>query len=86
MKEFSKAELVRNLGDVTHAASQGPIAITHHSKPRFVMMSIEAYEAVRALPEDPRRVYRTSETPEELKAVLLPQLEAFIAGEGDYDD
>ncbi len=80
MKQFSTAELARKVGDVTHAASQAPVAITHHKKPRYVMMSIEAFEAL-----NPRRAYRVDETPDEIIEWLLPQLEAFAAGKG-YDE
>jgi prevent-host-death family protein len=44
MEQFSTSDLVRNIGDVTHAARRTPILITLHNKPRFVMMTIEAYE------------------------------------------
>jgi hypothetical protein len=83
MRKFSTAELVRKIGDVTHAASQNPVVITHHGKSRFVMMSIETYEFMRS--KDPRRVYWTDETPDEIAEWLLPQLEAFAVGKG-YDD
>jgi prevent-host-death family protein len=78
--------LARNLGDVAHAASQSPVCITQHAKPRFVLMSIEAFDAMRKLTDDPRRVYHSEETPEDVKAWLLPALDKFASGQGDYDD
>ena len=84
MKQVSTAELVRNIGDVTHAAIQAPVIVTHHKKPRFVFMNIETYEALRAL--DPRRAYRVEETPDDVAEWLLPGLEKMASGDFDYDD
>jgi prevent-host-death family protein len=44
MKSFSTGDLSRKIGDVTHTARHAPIVITQHNKPRFVLMTIEAYE------------------------------------------
>ena len=44
MKTYSTSDLVRAIGDVTHAAVTEPVVITHHAKPRYVLMSIAAYE------------------------------------------
>jgi PHD/YefM family antitoxin component YafN of YafNO toxin-antitoxin module len=84
LKQFSTAELVRQIGDVTHAASQEPVAITQHKKPRFVMMSVEAYEFMRS--KDPRRVYRAEDTPDEIAEWLLPALDKIASGDFDYDE
>ena len=46
MKEFTAADVTRNSGDVFAAAAAEPVAITRHRKPRFVVMSIERYEAL----------------------------------------
>lgn len=83
MKQFSTAELVRKIGDVTHAASQAPVTVTQHGKPRFVLMSIETFEYLRG--QDSRRVYRTEETPDEIAELLLSQIEAYLA-KGKHDD
>jgi prevent-host-death family protein len=84
MKRFSTAQLARNVGDVTHAASQGPVTITQHRKPRFVMMSIESYERMRSL--DPRRAYRVEETPDDVAEWLLPALDKIARGDFDYEE
>jgi prevent-host-death family protein len=81
MKSFSTADLSRKIGDVTHAASQAPVTITHHNKPRYVIMSVDRFNEI-----NPRRVYKTTETPDELAEWMLPQLEAFGRGEGTYED
>lgn len=85
MRQFSTVELLRDLKTVTHAAARAPIAITQHRKPRFVLMAIEDFEKMRSSP-DPRRAYRTSETPPELRAMLLEGLERIAEGRDDDED
>ena len=80
MKSFSTGDLSRKIGDVTHAASQAPVTITQHNKPRYVMMSVETFRRL-----DPRRVYSVDNTPPEIADWLVPQLEAFARGEGEYE-
>jgi hypothetical protein len=80
MKSFSTGDLSRKIGDVTHAASHAPITITQHNKPRYVMMSVEIFQHL-----NPRRVYGVEEVPSEIAEWLLPQLEAFGRGEGEYE-
>lgn len=81
MKTFSTAELVRKTGDVTHAASQAPVAITQHKKRRFVMMSVEMFERL-----NPQRAYLVEETPDEVAEWLLPALDKIAAGGGFAED
>lgn len=81
MKSFSTGDLSRKIGDVTHAASQAPISITQHNKPRYVMMSVETFQQL-----NPRRVYASDNVPAEISDWLLPQLEAFARGEGNYEE
>ena len=80
MKSFSTGDLSRKIGDVTHAASQAPVTITQHNKPRYVMMSVETFQRL-----DPRRVYSVDNIPPEIADWLVPQLEAFARGEGEYE-
>lgn len=46
MKQFAAGDLTRNTGDLFEAAAVAPVAITKHRKPRFVVMSMERYEAL----------------------------------------
>ncbi|WMS45179.1 type II toxin-antitoxin system prevent-host-death family antitoxin (plasmid) [Acuticoccus sp. MNP-M23] len=46
MKSFRAADLTRNTGDLFEAAAVAPVAITKHRKPRFVIMSMETFEAL----------------------------------------
>jgi prevent-host-death family protein len=79
MKTYSTSDLVRAIGDVTHAAVTEPVVITHHAKPRYVLMSIEEYGRLAKMSVDPRQVYRTEETPPELARVLVAAIDEAIA-------
>jgi prevent-host-death family protein len=63
MKHYPSTDLKQNLGDVLAAASQQPVSITRHNKPRYVLMSIEAYEA--RFVNDSRRAYAAKDAPSE---------------------
>ena len=84
MKTFSTGDLSRKIGDVTHAASQAPVTITQHNKPRYVMMSVETFESISRIPKNPRRVIRTDDPPDDILEWLLPQLEGFAENDS-YD-
>ena len=84
MKSFSTGDLSRKIGDVTHAASQAPVTITQHNKPRYVMMSVEVFESISRIPRNPRRVVRTDNPPDDILEWLLPQLEGFAENDS-YD-
>jgi PHD/YefM family antitoxin component YafN of YafNO toxin-antitoxin module len=81
MKSFSTAELARKTGDVTHAASQAPVSITQHKKPRFVMMSVEMFERL-----NPQRSYGVDEIPDEILEWLVPGLEKIASDDFNYED
>jgi prevent-host-death family protein len=83
MRAFSTVDLLRDLKTVTHAASRAPITITQHRRPRFVLMAIEDYEKLQRGNPDPRRVYRTSETPPELAKLISKELQKIIDGDDD---
>lgn len=68
MKSFPSTEFKRSLGDVLDAASREPVAITKHAKPRFVLMSVEAYE--RRFPQDPRQAIAIEDMPGEHLSML----------------
>lgn len=86
MRQFTTVELLRDLKTVTHAAAKEPVAITQHRKPRFVMMAIEDYEKLQGGSPDPRRAYRTNDTPSELKDLLLKGLDRIAEGRDDADE
>jgi PHD/YefM family antitoxin component YafN of YafNO toxin-antitoxin module len=78
MRQFSTADLVKHIGDVTHAAAQEPVAITQHRKARFVMMTMENYEAMRR-DNDPRRAFGSGDLPEDESAAVVAEIERSIA-------
>jgi prevent-host-death family protein len=75
MKQYPSTDLKQNLGDVLAAASQQPVSITRHNKPRYVLMSIEAYEARFA--DDSRCAYAAKDAPSD----HVEMLEEYAAGE-----
>jgi PHD/YefM family antitoxin component YafN of YafNO toxin-antitoxin module len=62
MRKFSTVELDQNLGSVKAAAALAPVVITEHRKEKFVLMTADAFKALRAK-ADPRRAYGRGETP-----------------------
>lgn len=46
MKQFAAGDLTRSTGDLFEAATVAPVAITKHRKPRFVIMSMERFNAL----------------------------------------
>ena len=46
MKQFQARDLTRNTTDLWTAATIAPVAITKHRKARFIVMSVERYEAL----------------------------------------
>ena len=74
MKMFKAADVTRNSGDVFAAAAAEPVAITKHSKPRFVVMSIERFNMLSAK-SDTRETYALDELPADLTQDLTRKLE-----------
>jgi len=72
-KTFTSADLGKRTGDITTAATRGPVVITRHNKPAFVMMSIEDYE--RRERDDPRKVYSAETIPDDEREVLMAALD-----------
>lgn len=68
MRSFPSSDLKQTLGDVLHAASHGPVTITKHSKPRYVLMSIDDYE--QRFPKDARTAIAVDNMPAEHLAML----------------
>ena len=85
MQSFASKDLTRSPQDVTLAAERGPVAITKHRKARYVLMTMAHYQQLSARAEDPRRVYRTSEIPEDLRQDLITALDEQILDEDRPD-
>lgn len=62
LSTFTTVDLVRSTDEVKRAAIREPVAITEHSKPRFVLMTTEDYARLRG-EANPHRHVRADETP-----------------------
>ena len=78
---FTAAELARRTGDVLHAATQGPVAITKNGKSRFVIMSKDAFDQI-----NPQKSYSVENMPDDIREMLIEGLEDFLSGKTGYDD
>lgn len=76
MRQFSTVELLRDMKTVTMAADRQPIAITQHRKPRYVLMTYEDFQAIKR--GNPQRVFGPGETPADLEALIVPELDKLI--------
>ena len=47
MHTFPASELQRNPAEIQKAALMGPVFLTYHDKPRYVMMSLEAFVRIQ---------------------------------------
>lgn len=63
MRSFPSTDLKQKLGNVLDAANQGPVEITRHSTPRYVLMSIHDYNA--RFKTDQRQSIATDNMPDE---------------------
>jgi PHD/YefM family antitoxin component YafN of YafNO toxin-antitoxin module len=78
MRTFSTVELLRELPTVIQAVARGPVAITRHRKPRYVLMAMEDYFRLTGA-ADPQEAYETADLPESVRAELSAGLAANIA-------
>ena len=77
MKTVSSTDLKQSLGDVLAAAAREPVTITRHGAPRYVLLSLEAYEKRES--KDSRKAYRVEDTPDDLADMLIAALDRQIA-------
>ncbi len=82
MREFSEADLLTGLATAAVEADRSPVAILKDGEPRYVLMTIERFRRMQL--SDPRKVYRTSEAPPEVKAFMLAAIDEFL-GEEDKE-
>ena len=84
MKTFTTADLNKHVGDVTNAAQREPVFITHHKKPRFVLMAIEDYDRLRGQ-EDLQQAFSLNTMPSDIEDGLLALADSFER-DGNSDD
>ncbi len=80
IQNFPAADLARKTGDILDAASRAPVAITKHRKPRFVLMSLERYEALTGATD--QQAHMLDDMPAEMKAMMIAALERDLASNG----
>ena len=80
MQSFSGVELQRNSGPVQEAAMREPVLITHHGRPRLVVMHVDEYERLK---RRDRRAVRIENISDEFKSLLSEQA---AGGSGDGID
>ena len=73
------------MGRVTEAVNKAPIVPIQDRTPRFVLMSLEHYHRLRAA-GGPRRAYGIGETPDDISAQFIAELDRLAHGEGYGDE
>jgi hypothetical protein len=62
----------QKVGDITDATRREPVLLTHHRKPRFVLMSVEAYESLtQGTAADKRTGFTLESMPDDVADGLL---------------
>ncbi len=79
MKQFPASDLTRNTGDLFEAATIAPVAITKHRKRRFVVMSMERFEALTS-GRTSQVALDVTDMPDDLGALLDDGIEAHFRG------
>lgn len=69
MKRFPSSAITRASGELLHSTDAAPVAITRHGRPRYVLMTVEHYERLKAS-GDTRRSYAVSDLPDDMAALL----------------
>ena len=77
-QRFPAADLARRTGDILDAAARAPVTITRHRKPRFVLMSVERYEALTGGGAT-QQAHTLDDMPPELRAAMVAALERDLA-------
>ena len=77
MRRFSTADLNKHVGSVTGAAMREPVVITHHRKPRFILMSVESYAQLAQPSPDRRQSFTLDTIPDDLREGLLALADSY---------
>ncbi len=85
MQKFTTVDLLRDFKTVTMAADRHPVAITQHRKPRYVVMTIDDYEALSRR-NDPRRAFKVEEAPDTVLAMIEAELDQIVADGSASDE
>jgi prevent-host-death family protein len=72
MRRFTTADLNKQVGAITDAALREPVVITHHRRPRFVLMSIDEYRKLSTTsPDDQRESFSLDTMPADIEDGIL---------------
>ena len=72
MRRFTTADLNKQVGTITDAALREPVVITHHRRPRFVLMSFDEFNRLSApRPEDRRQGFTLDTMPRDIEDGIL---------------
>jgi prevent-host-death family protein len=77
----SAADISRNFGDWQSRAMQKPVIITHHGRPRLMLVSVEAFKKAEA---DPQALSVAADVVTQFQSVLSQIREAFYALNKDF--
>jgi prevent-host-death family protein len=77
MRSFTTADLNKHVGSVTEAAMREPVVITHHRRPRFVLMSVESYKQLAEQQPDRRQRFTLDTIPDDLREGLLALADSY---------
>ncbi|MCA1493463.1 type II toxin-antitoxin system prevent-host-death family antitoxin [Ensifer sp. NBAIM29] len=78
-KTISTVEFIRHFGRYHDEAMREPITLTKHGRASVVVLPVDLFERMTKGAKDPRKVYRTSETPSELADMFLTALDKRLA-------
>lgn len=82
MATFTTADLSRKVGDVIAAAHKGPVILTQHRKPRFVLMTVERYEVLRKR-ADARTTAKVADMPADLVSEVSTAIDSYLDNEAE---
>jgi prevent-host-death family protein len=86
LRQFTTADLNKQVGAITDAALREPVVITHHRRPRFVLMSIDDYRKLSAArPDDPRQSFTLDSMPLDVQDGLLALADQYDR-DADHDE
>lgn len=73
MKTYSMGDFQRHTGDIADEAAKEPITLTRYGKPKYVLISHEAYERLMTR-EKTQHAYKVDEMPADIRHELMEEL------------
>lgn len=82
MREFTTADLNKHVGNITDAAMREPVVITHHRRPRFVLMTIDEFNKLSNQRPDTRTPFTLETMPPEIEDGILALADQYEQDKG----